>query len=59
MSAGSALLAIPKSIGKGYLYVVAGTIAGASKVSRGLGKAVAILCCPCTCGMSLMIAAEE
>ncbi|KAI0666155.1 hypothetical protein C8Q78DRAFT_476280 [Trametes maxima] len=59
MSAGSALLAVPKAIGKGYLFVIAGVISGASKVNRKLGVACAYLCCPCTCGTSLIIAADE
>ncbi|KAI0751765.1 hypothetical protein C8Q80DRAFT_1159229 [Daedaleopsis nitida] len=59
MSVGSALLAVPKAIGKGYLYVISGTIAGASKVNRKLGVVVGYLCCPCTCGASLIAVADE
>ncbi|KAI0773607.1 hypothetical protein C8Q74DRAFT_1368179 [Fomes fomentarius] len=59
MSVGSSLASVPKAIGKGYLYVISGFISGASKISRGLGTAAAILCCPCTCGASLIAAADE
>ncbi|EJF55765.1 hypothetical protein BD309DRAFT_959455 [Dichomitus squalens] len=50
---------IPKAIGQGYLKVISAFIAGASKINRGLGTAAAIICCPCTCGTSLIIAADE
>ncbi|KAI0687257.1 hypothetical protein C8Q76DRAFT_760529 [Earliella scabrosa] len=59
MSVGSTLTAVPKAIGKGYLYVIAGFISGASKINRKLGTVAAVLCCPCTCGTSLIIAADE
>ncbi|KAI0829188.1 hypothetical protein BC628DRAFT_1111098 [Trametes gibbosa] len=59
MSVGSALLAVPKAIGKGYLYVVAGTISGASKINKNFGVFCGFLCIPCTCGTSLIAAADE
>ncbi|KAI0333441.1 hypothetical protein GY45DRAFT_305864 [Cubamyces sp. BRFM 1775] len=56
---GDAVLAVPKAIGKGYLAVISGILAGASKINRNFGIFCGYLCCPCTCGTSLIVAADE
>ncbi|KAI8984873.1 hypothetical protein BD414DRAFT_462608 [Trametes punicea] len=56
---GSALTGIPKAIAEGYLAVIAGVISGASKINKNFGVACGFLCCPCTCGGSLIAAADE
>ncbi|KAI9059026.1 hypothetical protein FKP32DRAFT_1580615, partial [Trametes sanguinea] len=48
-----------KAIGQAYLAVIAGVISGASKINRNLGIFCGYLCCPCTCGTSLIAAADE